>query len=294
MNVRVSLGAAAHLPDLRAFARLVRLRTTLGSPYVTCCGWNSIGAFSTDHATLIVCTSVSSFAVIAFAQTYNDIRDRFVDALDKQHRPLPSGAVGLTAARTTAGALAVLALAAAAPAGWSAAALTAAALAVAVLYSAKLKSTVLWGNASVAVTCAAMHLYGPVVAGSASTRTAAGFALVLLLIFGSEVLKTAEDLDADRRAGLSTLATERGRTACAAVAFGTALALLACCAFALLVAPRPVPGFALFGAAPLVVLVTATCVALRRSRPVSARTISAANDRWRRGWRLSILGLAFT
>lgn len=290
---RAGWSSSARVPGLRTLVRLVRLRTTLGAPFITCCGWNSLGALTVDHALPVVATVVSSFAIIAFAQAYNDIRDRFADGFDKADRPLPSGALGLPSARSAALVLFLVGLSAAVAAGVAAAVFALLALAAGVLYSVSLKSTVLWGNVTVAGTCAAMYLYGPVVQATATARTACGFALVFLLIFGSEVLKTGEDREADERAGIRTLATVHGTSACAAVAQGAAAALMACAGAAMFVIPAPPIAFALLGALPLLVFVTAACVTLHR-RPVSEGTITAANDQWRRGWRISILGLVFT
>ncbi|NUS65236.1 MAG: UbiA family prenyltransferase, partial [Saccharothrix sp.] len=167
------------------------------------------------------------------------------------------------------------------------------ALLIGVLYSTRLKSTVLWGNAAVAATCAAMHLYGPVATGSVTARTIAGFSLVFLLILGSEVLKTGEDLEADAKAGITTLATARGPRACATAVAWTTAALVACCALTVLVIPFSGIGFLLLGMAPCTASAVATCATLRRRRPASAQALAAANRHWRRGWRVSILGLAF-
>jgi 4-hydroxybenzoate polyprenyltransferase len=274
-------------------ARLVRVRTTLGASYVATCGWHSVDAVSAARWRDIAATAVAAFATIAFAQVYNDIRDRRLDRLGKPDRPLPSGAVGLAAARVLAGSAVVVALAAATVAGPAAVGLTALALLIGVLYSTRLKSTVLWGNAAVAATCAAMHLYGPVTTGAVTARTVAGFSLVFLLILGSEVLKTGEDLESDAQAGITTLATARGPRACATAIAWTTAALVACCALTVLVIPFSEIGFLLLGMAPCTAAAAATCATLRRCRPASAQALAAANRHWRRGWRISILGLAF-
>jgi geranylgeranylglycerol-phosphate geranylgeranyltransferase len=148
--------------------------------------------------------------VIGFANAVNDIVDRSADAIDKPHRPLPSGRVSVRSATAFAVATALAALACSAPLGLWAGIWMAVLIAVSVAYSVALKGTVLVGNAFVAACAAVPLAYGAAVSGEATGTVWVGCALVFVFMFSYEVLKTAADLRGDAAAGVRTVATRWG------------------------------------------------------------------------------------
>lgn len=141
-------------------------------------------------------------AAVAFAaagNVRNDVTDVDVDRVAHPRRPLVTGEVGVRAARAFAVALYAVALAAAALVGWGALALVLAALAVMEAYERRLKARGLAGNVAVALLTAAPFLMGGLAAGRVASPALLALALLAALAnAGREVLKDAEDADADR------------------------------------------------------------------------------------------------
>lgn len=153
------------------------------------------------------------FFITAFGFVINDCCDRPVDAIAKPGRPLPAGQWSARAAWLLAAMLASAGLALGAALGAVAAAFAVGAVALGGLYSLRLKRTVLWGNASVALLVSAVLVFGGVAAGGATTAVWAAAGVSFSYVLAQEALFTLEDEDGDRAAGLRTTATALGTQA---------------------------------------------------------------------------------
>src|SRR5262249_9644930 len=97
-------------------------------------------------------------------------------------------------------------------------------LAISALYSARLKDTVLIGNAAIALLDASIVVYAALIAGNISRSVWIASILTFLFMFAQEVLYTARDVEGDSAGGVTTISTQYGvRTA---VRLFQALALL--------------------------------------------------------------------
>lgn len=150
------------------------------------------------------------FFITAFGFVINDCCDLRVDAIGKPARPLPAQRATLPAARIYAWTLGAVGLAIGLALGGLASAFAVAAVALSALYSYRLKATVLWGNASVALLVAAVLVFGAVLAGGPTPAAWYAAAMTFSFIVGQEVLFTLDDEDQDRAAGLHTTATVLG------------------------------------------------------------------------------------
>ncbi len=179
------------------------------------------------------------FAVLAAAlvtgagNAFNDLRDLEIDRINRPRRPLPSGRLTPRRAALAAAASAAAGLGFAVGAGPVPGLIAAGTLAGLWLYSARLKSTVLWGNLLVAFLAALAFPFGAL-AGGALGRSwvPAGFALLFHL--GREIVKDVEDLDGDRARGVRTLALAVGAPRARWAAAGV---------YSLLIAGTVLPGY---------------------------------------------------
>lgn len=176
---------------------------------------------------------VSLACAIGFAQVVNDIADDQVDRIGKPHRPLPSGALSVAAAKTTAWSLAAVCLLTAATRVVTLA-FAAALLGLSWLYSMRLKSTVLAGNLLVAALASSTVTFGAVAVGRVPPQVFAIQGVLLTFSLTFELVKTAIDIDGDAAAGVRTIATRLG------VPVTARLAAVACLAF---VASTPWPAW---------------------------------------------------
>lgn len=170
--------------------------------------------------------AVSLACAIGFAQVANDIADAQVDRIGKPHRPLPSGAVSMATAKTTAWCCAAGCLLTAA-AHAATLAFAAALLALSWLYSMRLKSTVLAGNILVAALASSTVPFGAVAGGHVPPRVFAVQGVVLTFSLTFEIVKTAIDALGDAAAGIRTVATRLGVPVAARLAAVAALAFVA-------------------------------------------------------------------
>ena len=135
----------------------------------------------------------------------------FRSRIGKPGRPLPAGALSLRAATTLACSLAVAGLAVGATLGPVPALWAAGAVALSAAYSMRLKSTLLLGNATVALLVAGVLVFGALVVGRVMPGVLVAAAIAFSYIVAQEVLFNLEDLDEDGAAGLRTTATRLGR-----------------------------------------------------------------------------------
>jgi geranylgeranylglycerol-phosphate geranylgeranyltransferase len=200
----------------RAFLELTRFVRPLGAAM-----YAFLGAFLGAPESGIPLPRVSIAAAVvgmvtAFGFVINDYCDVPVDTIGRPYRPIPSGRVSLRAAAAIAWILVALALAVSAFLGLRLAIVAAAAVALSAAYSYRLKSTLLLGNAAVALLVAAVLVYGAMAAGEITSAVVAATAITFPYILAQEALFNVEDEEQDREAGLRTTATvlgvERGVT----------------------------------------------------------------------------------
>lgn len=193
------------------------------------------------HAVSLPALSAASVVLLvtAFGLVVNDCYDIAVDSVGKPYRPLPSGRVSRRMAVGFAAALALAALALSASLGWGLTLIALGAVALSWGYSYRLKDTVLFGNASVAVLVVAALIYGALAVGTPDAAVWTAAAVSFPYVTAQEALFNLEDEDEDRAAGLHTTATALG---------GERAARLIRAILALFIATALVPG--LFGFAP--------------------------------------------
>ena len=170
--------------------------------------------------------------VTGAGNAWNDLRDLEIDRINKPLRPLPSGRLTPARAVLAAAASAATGLGFAVWAGTWPGLIAAGTLAGLWLYSARLKSTVIWGNLLVAFLAALAFPFGALAGGTLGRSwIPAGFALLFHL--GREIVKDVEDLEGDRTRGVRTLALALGaprarRTAACVYGLLTAGTFLPC------------------------------------------------------------------
>jgi geranylgeranylglycerol-phosphate geranylgeranyltransferase len=158
----------------------------------------------------VAMAAVVTFLVTGAGNSWNDYLDIEIDKINQPQRVLPSGQVSPDAAWKLSVVLTVIALIIAAfinPASFIVALLASAIL---FFYSWKLKSTVLMGNATVAIISALSVVFGGIAAGNVRPTLILAV-IVAVAILGREVLKTLADYEGDLRHRVRTVATTWGR-----------------------------------------------------------------------------------
>lgn len=274
---------------LHAALRLMRVEKPLAAAALT-----GLGAWLAGPEAALLWGRVAAGALCVFFLTgfgfvINDCCDLRVDAIGRPARPLPARRASLRTARVLAATLAAAGLAIGVALGGLATAFAVAATVLGALYSVRLKNTVLWGNACVALLVAAVPPFGALLVGTmpAAVWIAAGICFAYIL--AQEALFTLEDEAADRAAGLRTTATVLGVEAAARLVRGllAVFFVVALAPWALGLAPALYPVvLAAVSLAPAVVL-----IAWLRSPPDRMRVARAARlSRWI--WLTSFLPLA--
>lgn len=148
--------------------------------------------------------------VTASSNAYNDYLDVEIDKVNRPDRVLPSGLVSRRAALAFSLTLAAISIVLAATINLPSFLITLFANVLLFVYSWRLKSTVLLGNAVVALVSAASVVFGGVAAGHA--RPSLLLALcVVTVILGREILKTMADYEGDLSQQVRTISTVWGR-----------------------------------------------------------------------------------
>lgn len=193
--------------DARAWLRLLRPANSLAAAGLVLVGGHL--AMGWPWSPKVWQAAAAMWAVTTFGYVTNDLHDIPVDRVNKPDRPLPSGRVRQGSARLAAMALAVIAIAVASRFDALAVGAAVAVLGALLLYNWVLKGAVLVGNALVAALSGLALGVGSYAAGQRSLPWPPAL-LVCLFILAREILKTIEDVEGDRRAGLRTLATAWG------------------------------------------------------------------------------------
>lgn len=178
----------------------------------------------------IALAALATLFVSAAANAWNDYRDIDIDRINQPQRPLPSGMVSPRAVLIFSIALAVLSVGLAALISPTALLIAVASNVLLYVYSVWLKSTVLLGNATVALISAMSPVFGGVAAGNVRPSLWLG-AIIFVGILGREVLKTLADYDGDQAHHVRTISTAIGPRAARTVFFfllgATAIVMLA-------------------------------------------------------------------
>jgi geranylgeranylglycerol-phosphate geranylgeranyltransferase len=151
-----------------------------------------------------------AFLVTGAGNAWNDYLDIEIDKINQPQRALPSGIVSPRAAVLLSLCLTGLALAISAFINLPSFLIVFSFSIILYLYSWKLKSTVLMGNLTVAVTSAMTVIFGGTAAGN--VRPTLWLAVIITTgILGREVLKTIADYEGDLRQQCRTIATVWGK-----------------------------------------------------------------------------------
>lgn len=270
-------------------ARLIRFRATISAPLLTLLGWYVAAGPNAPPVAVVSFSLLSAFALMAYAQVFNDIVDRDLDAISKPDRPIPAGLISVRGAWTLAVLLALVAPAAAIAVGPVTVVVCLVCLVLATVYSLWGKPIVMVGHLIVAGVSAAMLGYGTVSRQELSPPLWVGTATVFLYILGNELFKVVSDAEGDRAFGLATVATRCGKTAAGLLIRVACLGLLAVYTVAGLLSLVE-PSFVTAG---LLGVVLPTGVgAMRLHRHADARVFDVSHRLWRVAWGPGLVTVA--
>jgi len=148
--------------------------------------------------------------IVAGNNVVNDLCDIQVDRIQKPHRVLPSGRLGISKASILASLLFISGLILASVISTPSFMIALAASILGIVYSFYLKSSVLLGNAVVGLLSGLSVIYGAVVISRIDNRVLLAAGFVFVFVFIREILKTIADLDGDSQLGVTTIATRIG------------------------------------------------------------------------------------
>lgn len=212
---------------IKGLYKLSRPMSTLTGVLAVVLGGYVAGTGAWDQIAL---AALATLFVSAAANAWNDYRDIDIDRINQPQRPLPSGMVSPRAALNFSIILAALSIGLSALISPAALAIAVASNILLYIYSVWLKSTVLLGNATVALISAMSPIFGGVAAGNARPSLWLG-AIIFAGILGREVLKTLADYEGDKAHQVSTISTRIGPRAARTVFFcllgATAIVMLA-------------------------------------------------------------------
>lgn len=197
------------MEQLKALYKLSRPLSTLSGVFAVLLGGFVAG---TGQWTKILLAGLTTLLVSASANAWNDYLDIEIDRVNQPKRPLPAGLITPQQARTFFIIFALISLAVAYTISLPAFIIVLVSNLLLTLYSWKLKSTVLFGNATVALISALSPIFGGVAAGN--PRPTLWIALTIACaIMGREVLKTLADYEGDALQNCRTIATVWGQRA---------------------------------------------------------------------------------
>ena len=158
----------------------------------------------------VALAALVAFLVTGAGNAWNDYLDIEIDKINQPHRALPAGFVSPRAAVILSLVLTTVALAISAFINLPSFLIVLSFSIVLYIYSWKLKSTVLMGNLTVAISSAMTVIFGGTAAGNV-TPTLWLAVIITTAILGREVLKTIADYDGDLRQQVNTIATVWGK-----------------------------------------------------------------------------------
>jgi geranylgeranylglycerol-phosphate geranylgeranyltransferase len=193
--------------QIRGLYKISRPHTTLTGVLAVILGGYVAG---TGEWFAVGLAALSTLLISAAANAWNDTLDLEIDRINQPHRPLPSGMVSPQTAKRFSFVLAVLGVVVAAFISWQGFLIALFANVLLYIYSWRLKSTVLLGNAAVALVSALSAIFGGVAAGNPRPSLWLGL-IIFVAILGREVLKTLADYEGDLRQQCRTISTVWGR-----------------------------------------------------------------------------------
>ena len=195
------------LNELKGLYKIGRPLTTLTGGLAVLLGGYVAGTNAWGKVSLAV---LATLFITAAANAWNDYRDIEIDKINQPKRPLPSGMVSPKSALVFSLVLTAVSIILAAFINLTAFLVALVSAAMLYIYSWRLKSTVLMGNAVIAIISAMSAIFGGIAAGN--PRPSLWLAVIIAsAIMGREVLKTLADYEGDLRQRCRTIATVWGR-----------------------------------------------------------------------------------
>ncbi|GIK58204.1 MAG: prenyltransferase [Chloroflexota bacterium] len=195
------------LRELKGLFKLGRPLTSLTGGLAVLLGGYVAG---TGAGAQIGLATLATFLISMAANAWNDYLDIEIDRINQPQRPLPAGVVNPRSAWLFSLALTLASLLIAAFINPAAFAIALVSTILLYLYSWKFKSTILFGNFTIAAISAMSAVFGGVAAGN--VRPSLWLAAVILTaIMGREILKTLADYEGDLHHRCRTIATAWGR-----------------------------------------------------------------------------------
>lgn len=195
------------MSELKGLYKLGRPLTSLTGSLAVLLGGYVAGTGAWQNIALAV---LATFFISMAANAWNDYLDIEIDRINQPSRPLPSGRVRPQSALTFSIVLTVLALGITLFINQLAFTIAVVSAILLYLYSWKLKSTVLFGNFTVATISAMSAIFGGVAAGNVRPSLWLA-AIIFTAIMGREILKTLADYEGDLRQHCRTISTAWGR-----------------------------------------------------------------------------------
>jgi geranylgeranylglycerol-phosphate geranylgeranyltransferase len=172
-------------------------------------GLAAIVAYLIDTGTIIPKTLflfVIVMLITAAGNAINDFFDAKIDAINRPDRPIPSGVVSRRAARGFAVTLFLAGIMLSLFTNSLCIGITILNSVILIAYAAKLKSTPLFGNITVAYLSASIFLFGGALSGwDGLIRIIPIAAITFFAMLSRELLKDAEDVEGDRAEGADTV-----------------------------------------------------------------------------------------
>jgi chlorophyll/bacteriochlorophyll a synthase len=225
MDRSLSTPSATTLPSLRASLELLKPVTWFAPMWAYGCGIVSSGVSLQDHWwTLFAGIALCGPMVCGTSQAVNDWFDRFVDAINEPHRPIPSGRIPGIWGLIIANVWTVLSLLLAASLGIWVLVATVIGLAIAWAYSApplRLKSNGWLGNAAVGLCYEGLPWFTAAAAMLAARPSVETMLLALLYSIGAHGIMTLNDFKAvegDKQLGVNSLPVLLGEATAAKLA----------------------------------------------------------------------------
>jgi len=166
--------------------------------------WERAGSEITLYGTQVALAFVVCFVVTAGGNAINDFYDAKIDAVNKPHRPIPSGRISPRRAFAFAVGLFGIGIALSYLINPICFFIAAANSLLLIGYAYKLKRTVLWGNVSIGYLTGSTFLFGGAAVNEIMV-TFVLFMLAMLATMGREIVKDIEDIKGDKKEGLITL-----------------------------------------------------------------------------------------
>ena len=197
--------------ELLNILRLVRVDKPVASAIFMLGGVYLSGGLAAVLSSDVLLAALAVSFIVASSFALNDVQDIVADRVNKPTRPIPSGRISRRYGIVISSAFAIAGIAVASTLGMMLAVFSVLLTALSVCYSYKLKGTPLFGNGLIGLMIASILVYGALVAGHVTLAVLEGCILTFLFTFSTEILFTIRDAEADRKAGMHTVAVKFGR-----------------------------------------------------------------------------------